>query len=134
MLKTAEVKRKWHVVDAKDIVLGKVATDIAKKLMGKEKITFTPHIDDGDFVVVINSSLVHVTGRKDERKKYYNHSSFPGGIRERSFAELQKGKPSEAIERAVHNMLPKNKLRADRMARLKVYPTTEHPHQSQIGK
>src|SRR5258708_7265565 len=120
MQKSAEVKRTWHLVDAKDKVLGQVATDIAKKLMGKEKVTFTPHIDNGDYVVVINAAEVVVTGRKTERKMYHDHSLFPGGLRSRTFAKLRADAPTEAIERAVHNMLPKNRLRKDRMARLKV--------------
>jgi large subunit ribosomal protein L13 len=134
MQKPAEVKREWHLIDAQNKVLGQIATEIAVKLMGKNKTTFTPNVDGGDHVVVINASQVVVTGPKGNRKKYYYHSHFPGGIREVSFDELQKKKPAEAIEKAVYNMLPKNKLRSDRMARLKVYPTAEHKHQSQLGK
>ena len=132
--KPAEVKRQWHIIDAQGKVLGQVATDIAKKLMGKEKPTFTFNVDGGDFVVVINAAEVEVTGRKSERKMYYDHSSFPGGLRERTFGDLQKTAPTEAIQRAVYNMLPKNKLRKDRMDRLKIYAGAEHPHQSQLGK
>ncbi len=132
MQKPADVKRQWLVVDAKGKVLGQVATDIAKKLMGKEKVTFTSHVDGGDYVVVINASLVEVTGRKGERKEYVDHSGFPGGTRTRTFNQMQAGKPGEAISRAVYNMLPKNRLRTERMARLKVYAGTEHPHQSQV--
>lgn len=132
--KPAEVKRVWHLVDAKGKVLGQVATDIAKKLMGKEKTTFTRNVDGGDYVVVINAGEVIVTGRKGERKMYHDHSLFPGGLRSRSFSKLQADAPTEAIERAVYNMLPKNHTRKDRMARLKVYAAAEHKHQSQFSK
>jgi large subunit ribosomal protein L13 len=132
--KPAEVKRAWHLVDAKDQVLGQVATLIAKKLMGKDKVTFTPNVDAGDHVVVINATQVVVTGAKSQRKMYYRHSHFPGGIKGSNFEDLLASKPTEVIQRAVFNMLPKNKLRADRMARLKIYQGAEHKHQSQLGK
>jgi large subunit ribosomal protein L13 len=127
------VKRNWHLVDAKGRVLGQVAAEIAVKLMGKDKITFTPHIDAGDYVVVINSSEVVVTGRKTERKVYHHHSLYPGGLTTATFAQMQATHPGRVIEEAVKNMLPKNRLRKDRMARLKVYATAEHTHQSQLG-
>ncbi len=130
--KTAEIKREWHLIDVQDQILGKVATTIAKKLIGKDKPTFTPHIDGGDFVVVINAAQVKVTGKKAEDKIYYSYSGYPGGLSERTFNELQSKFPEKIIERAVYNMLPKNKLRSGRMARLKVYPTAEHTHQSQL--
>jgi len=133
MQKTAEVKHNWHLVNAQARVLGQVATEIAQMLTGKLKPTYTPHIDDGDFVVVINAKEVVVTGNKPGKKMYYNHSLQPGGIRGASFEELIVKNPAEIIERAVHNMLPKNKLRADRMARLKVYAGVEHKHHSQLG-
>ncbi len=133
MQKTAEVKHEWHLIDVKDRVLGQAATEVALKLMGKNKPTFTPHIDNGDFVVVVNAGLVHITGNKANKKKYYDHSLFPGGLRQASFAELQVKNPEKIIERAVYNMLPDNRLRQPRMARLKVYPTAEHAHQSQLG-
>jgi large subunit ribosomal protein L13 len=133
MHRTAQVKRNWHLVDAKGRVLGQVASEIAVKLMGKDKITYTPHIDDGDYVVVINSSEVVVTGRKNERKEYHHHSLFPGGLTTLTFAEMQAKHPGRVIEEAVKNMLPKNRLRKDRMARLKVYATAQHSHQSQLG-
>jgi len=134
MQKTAQVKHAWHVVDAKDQVLGQVATAVAIKLMGKHKTTYTPNIDDGDFVVVLNSSQVRVTKTKGQKKMYYNHSSFPGGIHGASFDELQAKDPTKALERAVYNMLPTNRLRKERMGRLKIYAGTEHPHASQLGK
>lgn len=133
MQKRAEVKRNWHVVDVDGKILGQVATDIAQKLIGKDKPTFTPHIDGGDFVIVTNAAGVVVTRNKAQDKIYYNYSGYPGGLRKRTFAEIQATRPQEIIERAVYNMLPKNKLRAGRMTRLKVYAATEHPHQSQLS-
>ncbi len=132
--KPAEVKREWHLMDATDKVLGKLATEIATKLIGKNKVTFTSNVDGGDYVVVINASKVHVTGNKEEKKMYYNHSSFPGGIRTRSLGEMRERSPLEVIQRAVYNMLPKNKLRKDRMTRLKIYASAEHKHESQLTK
>lgn len=131
MLKTAEIKRNWIVVDAADRVLGQVATEIATKLIGKLKTTYTPHIDNGDFVIVLNASKVVVTGAKSQRKLYNRHSLLPGGITTNTFEQLLAKKPEQIIQLAVHNMLPKNKQRADRMARLKVYKGAEHPHQGQ---
>ncbi|MBW7955607.1 50S ribosomal protein L13 [Patescibacteria group bacterium] len=131
--KPAEVKRQWHLVDVKGRVLGQVATEISQLLMGKNKPTFTPNVDGGDYVVVVNAKLVEVTGNKPARKMYYQHSHLPGGISEATFVEMIEKKPGEVIERAVYNMLPKNKLRAERMARLKVYADTEHKHHSQLG-
>jgi large subunit ribosomal protein L13 len=132
MQKTAEIKREWHLVDVSGKILGQVATEIAKKLIGKDKPTFTPHMDGGDYVVVLNASQVQVTGNKAEAKIYYSYSGYPGGLSERTFAELLEKNPERIIERAVYNMLPKNKLRSGRMTRLKVYPGAEHTHQSQL--
>jgi large subunit ribosomal protein L13 len=132
MQKTAEIKRDWHLVDVSGKILGQVATEIAKKLIGKDKPTFTPHMDGGDYVVVLNASQVQVTGNKAEAKIYYSYSGYPGGLSERTFAELLEKNPERIIERAVYNMLPKNKLRSGRMTRLKVYPGAEHTHQSQL--
>lgn len=131
--KPAEVQRTWQLVDAKERVLGQIATEIATKLMGKHKPTYTPNVDGGDYVVVINAQEVVVTGNKGETKKYYNHSIYPGGLRTRTFNEVQATKPTEIIERAVYTMLPSNRLRKERMARLKVYPGGEHKHQTQLG-
>lgn len=133
MQKPAEVKRQWHLIDVKGRVLGQVATQISKLLVGKDKPTFTRNVDGGDYVVVINAKEVHITGNKPNTKMYYRHSGFPGGIWESNFAELIEKKPQDVIERAVYNMLPKNKLRADRMTRLKIYASAEHSHQSQLG-
>ncbi len=134
MQKPAEVQRTWHLIDVKGRVLGQVATEIATKLMGKHKPTYTPHVDAGDFVVVINAAEVVVTGNKGETKEYYDHSLFPGGLRTRTFNTMKAANPAEIIERAVYNMVPPNRLRKDRMNRLKVYATAEHKHESQFGK
>ncbi|MCB9813033.1 MAG: 50S ribosomal protein L13 [Pseudomonadales bacterium] len=131
--KTSEIERKWHIVDAKGKVLGRIATDIATKLIGKNKKEYTPHIDAGDFVVVINASEVSVTGNKEDTKMYYRHSGFPGGFKKRSLSDLRVQFPERIIEKAVKNMLPKNKLQDPRMARLKVYAGSDHKHQSQLG-
>lgn len=133
MQKPAEVTREWHLVDVKGKVLGRVATDIAQLIIGKNKPTFTPHVDGGDYVVVINAAEVAVTGSKMEDKTYYRHSNYPGGLKSESLAGLLQRYPEKVIEKAVYNMLPKNKLRSGRMNRLKVYPSAEHPHDSQLG-
>jgi large subunit ribosomal protein L13 len=131
--KPAEVIREWHVIDAKGQVLGQVATQIATKLMGKHKPTFTSHVDGGDYVIVINAAEVAVTGAKVSDKKYYSYSGFPGGLRVRSFGEMQAALPGEVIRKAVYNMLPKNRLRSPRMERLKIYSGAEHKHHSQLA-
>lgn len=131
--KPAEVTRTWHTVDAKGRVLGQVASEIAVLLIGKHKPTFTPHVDGGDYVVVINAKEVEVSGNKEQAKRYYSYSGFPGGIRSKTFGEVMARRPEQVIEQAVYNMLPKNKLRPSRVNRLKVYPGAEHPHQSQLG-
>lgn len=129
---TAQVQRNWHLIDVKDQVLGRVATQIAQKLIGKHKPTYTPHIDAGDYVVVINAAQVVLTRNKAEQKMYRSHSGYPGGFKEVSFKKMIIEHPERVIQSAVNNMLPKNKLRADRMARLKVYAGETHPHQAQI--
>lgn len=132
MQKKAEVERQWHLVDVKGLVLGRIATEIAQMLIGKNKPTYTPHIDGGDYVVVINAKEVKVTRNKEQGKVYFTYSGFPGGLREDTFAEMMERHPEEIIVRAVYNMLPKNKLRTERMARLKVYAGSEHKHTSQL--
>ena len=132
--KPAEVKREWHLVDATDRVLGQIATAAATKLMGKHKPTYTPNVDGGDYVVIINASKVIVTGNKGETKKYYHHSLFPGGLSTRTFNEMQAIHPTRIIERAVYNMLPNNHLRSERMNRLKVYEGAQHEHDSQLDQ
>lgn len=131
--KASEVSRTWHLVDVKDQVLGRVASEIAVKLIGKDKKEYTPNIDGGDYVVVVNAKDVAVTGSKETDKMYYRHSNYPGGLKSQNLAKLRARTPERIIELAVKNMLPKNKLRAARMARLKVYAGSEHNHQSQLG-
>lgn len=133
MLKTADIERKWHLMDAKGQVLGIFATEVAEKLIGKHKPTFTPHMDSGDYVVVINAKEIEVTGNKRTNKIYYRHSGYPGGLSAKSFDQMQQSFPERIIELAVKNMLPKNKTQADRMSRLKVYAGPEHKHTSQLG-
>lgn len=127
-----EVVRQWHLVDVKDQILGHVATQIATRLIGKDKPTYTPNQDGGDFVVVINASQIKVTGQKLDQKIYYSHSGFPGGLKQKSLSDLLAKFPERVIEKAVYNMLPKNRLRSARMKRLKVYAGSEHNHQSQL--
>jgi len=129
--KPAEVTRKWLLVDASEATLGRVATTVAKYLIGKYKPTYTAHVDGGDFVVVINASKVQVTGDKMEDKKYYRHSGFPGGIKERTLAEQLNLDSTKVIIDAVAGMLPKNKLVDNRIKRLKVYADAAHTHAPQ---
>jgi large subunit ribosomal protein L13 len=131
--KPSEVTRAWHVIDVRDTVLGNAAVEIAKKLIGKQKKEYTPHVDGGDYVVVINAAEVAVTGKKESDKIYYRHSGFPGGLKQMTLGEMRASFPERIIEKAVYNMLPKNKLRTGRMARLRIYVGSEHPHQAQLG-
>ena len=130
-LKNSEVSRDWVVFDASGKILGRFATKIADKLRGKDKPTFTPHVDGGDFVVVINADKVKVTGNKAEQKKYFKHSLYPGGLKEKSYKEVLESTPERIIENAVKGMLPKNKLGKSIIKKLKVYSGSEHPHESQ---
>ncbi len=129
--KPTDVNRQWYVVDASEASLGRVATRIATLLTGKGKPQFTSHIDCGDFVVVINAKDIVVTGGKETKKVYYRHSNYPGGLKEATLAEKQAKDPTFAITNAVRGMLPANKLRDGRLARLKVYADAEHPHEAQ---
>lgn len=132
--KSSEIKREWYLIDASTLPLGKLAVIIADKLMGKSKVTYTPHIDNGDYVVVINAKNLKVTGNKMVDKKYYRHSGFPGGLTELKLEEVIEKDPSVAIKEAVKGMLPKNKLAADRLARLRVFDGAEHAHTAQTPK
>lgn len=129
--KPSEVTRRWILIDATDAPLGRVATEISKYLIGKYKPTYTPHIDGGDYVVVINAKDVKVTGDKETGKIYHRHSGFPGGIKDASLKEVREKFPERIIEGAVRGMLPKNKLQPERMARLKVFAGSEHAHTAQ---
>jgi len=124
-------ERNWFLVDAQGKTLGRLATQIADVLRGKRKPTYTPHVDVGDFVIVINAAKVAVTGNKLEGKRYWRHSGYPGGIRSRTLGELLEQRPEEVIRRAVKGMLPRNRLARQQLRKLKVYAGAEHPHQAQ---
>jgi large subunit ribosomal protein L13 len=130
-IKPEDANRKWYIVDAKDQVLGRLASEIAKVIRGKNKPTFTPNFDTGDFVVVINASQVKVTGKRELLKTYSHHSGYPGGLKTKSFEELMAKKPEYVIESAVKGMLPKNRLGNKLIKKLKVYAGETHPHTAQ---
>ena len=132
--KSSEINREWWLVDASSMPLGRLAVIIADKLMGKSKVTYTPHIDNGDYVVVINAKDLVVTGEKMTQKKYYRHSGYPGGIKELKLEEVIEKDPSRAISEAVKGMIPKNKLAAERLGRLRVFAGAEHAHTAQNPK
>ena len=132
--KGSEIKREWWVIDASSMPLGKLAVVIADKLMGKSKVTYTPHIDNGDYVVVVNAKNLVVTGDKMVDKKYYRHSGFPGGLTELKLEEVIEKDPSVAIAAAVKGMLPKNRLGAALLKNLYVYAGSEHKHEAQCPK
>lgn len=129
--KTHEIVRKWFVVDAKDLILGRVASEVAKYLRGKHKPEFTPHVDCGDFIVVTNARYIAVTGNKIKDKKYYRHSGYPGGIYETSLGDMQEKFPCRSLEKAVKGMLPKGPLGRAMFKKLKIYATDSHPHIAQ---
>ena len=132
--KPHEVKRDWYVVDAQDKVLGRLAAEIAHRLRGKHKPEYTPHVDTGDYIIVINADKLRVTVNKQTDKKYYRHSGYPGGIYERTFGEMQNQFPGRALEKAVKGMLPKGPLGYAMIKKLKVYAGTEHGHAAQQPK
>jgi len=129
--KAGEIERNWYVVDATNQVLGRLASEIAQILRGKHKPTFAPHMDVGDFVVVINADQVRITGRKLEDKTYFRHSGYPGGKKFTTLAEMLEKHPEDVIKKAVKGMLPKNRLARQQIKKLKVYTGPEHPHQAQ---
>ncbi len=132
--KPAEVTRTWHVIDATDVVLGRLASQTAILLRGKHKTTFAPHVDGGDFVIIINADKVALTGAKLEQKKAYRHSGFPGGLKSTSYTELLAKSPEKAVEKAVRGMLPHTTLGREQLTHLKVYAGAEHPHAAQQPK
>jgi large subunit ribosomal protein L13 len=132
--KTHEVQRDWFVVDADNKVLGRLASEIARRLRGKHKPEFTPHVDTGDYIVVVNAGKMRVTGTKDLDKKYYRHSGFPGGIYETTFAKMQERFPGRALEKAVKGMLPKGPLGYAMIKKMKIYAGADHPHEAQQPK
>jgi large subunit ribosomal protein L13 len=132
--KVGEVPQNWYVVDAQGKVLGRLASQIASRLRGKHKPEYTPHIDTGDYVVVVNVSKLRVTGRKAERKIYWRHTEFPGGIRQANFAKVHAAKPERVLQHAVKGMLPKGPLGYAMLRKLKVYAGDKHPHSAQQPK
>jgi large subunit ribosomal protein L13 len=127
----ADVTRAWWLIDAAGLPLGRLATEVATRLRGKHKPIFAPHVDTGDFVIVVNASAVEVTSQKSQEKIYYRYSGYPGGLKEESFEHLRARRPEAVIERAVRGMLPKNKLGRQLIRKLKVYGGPDHPHQAQ---
>jgi large subunit ribosomal protein L13 len=130
--KPGEIERTWHVIDATDVVLGRLASQVAVLLRGKHKTTFAPHVDTGDFVIIINAEKVALTGAKKQQKMDYRHSGFPGGLTATSYTELLESNPRRAVEKAVKGMLPHNKLGRQQIKKLKVYAGSEHPHAAQM--
>ncbi|WP_127819311.1 50S ribosomal protein L13 [Microbacterium sp. CPCC 204701] len=129
--KAGEAQREWLVIDATDVVLGRLASHAAALLRGKHKATFAPHVDMGDFVIIVNAEKVALTGQKLEQKKAYRHSGYPGGLKSVTYSELLEKNPVRAVEKAVRGMLPKNTLGRDQLSKLKVYRGAEHPHAAQ---
>ena len=131
MARPLEVERKWHVIDAEGQTLGRLATEIARLLRGKNKPQYTPHVDTGDFVVVVNAEKVVVTGKKAEQKVYYRHTGYPGGLRETSYEVMLERKPTEILRKAVKGMMPRTRLGRQQFRKLKIYVGPEHPHEAQ---
>jgi large subunit ribosomal protein L13 len=132
--KPGEVTREWYLVDAEGKTLGRLATQIADTLRGKRKPQYTPHVDTGDFVIVVNAEKIQVTGNKLDQKRYYRHSGYPGGLRSRTLREQLDRRPTEVIRVAVKGMLPKNRLARQQITKLKIYAGPEHPHEAQNPK
>lgn len=131
--KASEIRRTWHVLDASGIPLGRLASHAAMLIRGKHKVTYAPHLDTGDFVVIVNASQVALTGRKMEQKRYYRHSQYPGGLKVRSVREVEAKSPIRVVEHAVFGMLPHNSLGRSIHGHLKVYPGPDHPHAAQVN-
>ena len=129
--KDSDITRQWHVIDASDVVLGRLASHVAVLLRGKHKPIFAPHVDTGDFVVVVNAAKVALSGNKLEQKHAYRHSGYPGGLKSRTYAEMLDKHPAKAVEKAVRGMLPKNTIGRNQLSKLKVYAGPDHPHQAQ---
>ena len=131
-IKKSEIKREWHLIDAQDKILGRLACQVARFLIGKDKTSFVSHLDCGDYVVIVNAAKIKVTGRKADQKKYYRHSGYPGGFRETTWREQMEKDPRKIIRHAVSGMLPKNKLKDPRLVRLKIFPDENHPYKDKI--
>ena len=127
-----KVKREWHLIDAKDKILGRISTKIARLLIGKDKVEYVPYLDVGDHVVVVNAAEVGVTGKKEKQKIYYRHSGYPGGLRSETLGDLRERRPEEIIRRAVKGMLPKNKLQKLMLKRLHIFAGAEHPFEEKF--
>ena len=132
--KPGEIQRDWYVVDADGKTLGRLATQVADTLRGKGKPVYTPHVDTGDFVIVVNAEKISVTGNKRHEKRYYRHSGYPGGLRSRTLNDMLERRPEEVIRKAVKGMLPRNRLARAQLRKLKVYAGPEHPHSAQAPK
>ena len=132
--KASEIERAWYVVDAEGLTLGRMSTEVARILRGKHKPTFTPHLDTGDHVIIVNAEKVVLTSNKAETKQVYRHTGYPGGIRSSTYAEMLDRKPAEAVRRTIRGMLPKNRLGRQMLSKLKVYAGPDHPHASQKPK
>lgn len=130
--KASDIKRQWHVVDASDKILGRLASETAKLLMGKHKPIYVPHLDTGDYVIIINASQVRVTGRKAKQKVYYRHSGYPGGLKTTSYEKMMQTHPTRVLEHAIKGMLPHNRLGAKMLKKLRVYTGDAHPHLAQV--
>lgn len=128
-----KVERRWHLIDAKDQILGRVATKVARMLSGKDKVAYVPYLDGGDHVVVINAVEVAVTGKKEKQKTYYRHSGYPGGLRSETLGDLRERRPEEIIRRAVKGMLPRTKLQKLMLKRLHIFAGSEHPFKDKFG-
>lgn len=129
--KKKDIKRKWYIADAKGQILGRLATQIAVKLRGKDKPIFAPHVDCGDFVIIINAKDIHVTGNKTESKMYYSHSGYPGGLKKKPLKKMMDETPVEVLRSAIAGMLPRNKLKKGILMKLKIYADDKHPHEAQ---
>ena len=129
--KPSEIERKWLIIDAEDMILGRLSTEIATLLRGKHKPTYTPHVDTGDFVIVLNADKIKLTGKKLQQKKYRNHTQYPGGLKEIPYSRMMEEQPEKVVRLAVKGMLPKNKMGRQMLRKLKVYSGTEHNHEAQ---
>jgi large subunit ribosomal protein L13 len=132
MARPSDIERNWYVVDAEGKVLGRLAAEVATVLRGKHKPQFTPHMDTGDFVIIVNAEKIKLTGKKWAQKTYYRHTGYPGGLRSQTAAELRSRQPEEVIRKAVWGMMPKNSLGRNQMKKLKIYAGPEHPHMAQM--
>ncbi len=132
MARPQQVERKWYVIDAEGQTLGRLASELARILRGKNKPQYTPHVDVGDFVVVVNADRINVSGRKAEQKVYRRHTGYPGGLRETSYEQMLARKPTEILRKAVYGMMPKTRLARQQFKKLKIYAGSEHPHEAQM--